>query len=433
LEPVGRRPKRAGLSIAVAVAVVLAAAGLTWVVLEGRSAIEALLRLSLGAPEVTDHDRWRIGSVVPALAERWWPRAGLVVSVGAGGVVLALAARRSSASAAAVLLTIAVTLASALAVELLAAPFLIVPLGLYNYYFVLDVDHRFPPSNPALGTNADGIRSAREADVFHPAGENLVFLGDSFTFGLGVSADEAFPAVTEALLRRRLERDDIAVANFGWVSSSPLLSWRLLEDIGAKYHPDRVVFALDMTDFHDDLMYGRMLERRGLYWWYDKVPITLHTLERHAAGIFERLYRLGTGGLPRQRFFATERPLAETRDRLTPVVENLERLADASRSLGADFVVLLLPRCFQYSAEESPHNREATEYTVLGPHSLEPFRFFESIQGKLSFPVVSLLPAFQETTVFPTCLPDDPHWSAAGHRVAAEAIAAFLAERIGGG
>ena len=398
--------------------------------LEGRGSIEALLRLSLGSPDVSDHDRWRVGSVVPALAALWWPRAGLVVLVGAAGVALAVAARRLSARLAAVVLAIGVSAASALAIELLAAPFLIVPLGLYNYYFVLDVDHRFPPSNPALGTNADGIRSAREAEAFPAAGENLVFLGDSFTFGLGVTSDEAFPAVTEALLRRRLDRDDIRVANFGWTSSSPLLSRRQLEDIGARYHPDLVVFALDMTDFHDDLKYGRMLERRGLYWWYDKVPITLHLLERHAPAIFERLYRSGTGGLPRQRFFATERPLTETRDQLGPVVENLERLAGAARGMGADFAVLLLPRCFQYSAEESPGNREAAEYTVLGPHSLEPFRFFASLEGKLSFPVLSLLPAFRDTTVFPTCLADDPHWTAAGHRVAAEAIAAFLADRI---
>jgi hypothetical protein len=114
------------------------------------------------------------------------------------------------------------------------------------------------------------------------------------------------------------------------------------------------------------------------------------------------------------------------------LIEHLEGLAAASRRLDADFVLLVLPRCFQYDAAESPRNREAAEYTVLGPHALEPFRFFASIERELSFPVLSLLPAFQETAVFPTCLPDDPHWTPAGHRVAAEAIAAFLAPRVGG-
>ena len=313
-----------------------------------------------------------------------------------------------------------------LAIELLLAPFLIVPLGLHNYYFVLDVDHRFPGHNAGLDTNADGIRTPREAAAFRAADENILFLGDSFTYGLGVTGEEAFPAVTARILRERLGRGDVEAANFGWPSSSPLLAARQLEDIGARYQPDVVLFALDMTDFHDDLMYQRMLERRGLYWWYDKIPITLRTLERRAPELFDRLYASANRGLPRERFFATERPLEETRDLLAPVAENLERMARVARGMGADFAVLLLPRSFQYSDRESPQNWEAAEYTVLGPYSREPFRWFDSIAERLSFPVVSLLPVFEHTTVFPTCLADDPHWNADGHRVAAEAIADYL-------
>jgi hypothetical protein len=232
------------------------------------------------------------------------------------------------------------------------------------------------------------------------------------------------------LLRERLGRADIESANFGWPSASPLLALRQLQDLGAKYRPDVVAFALDMTDFHDDLMYQRMLERRGLYWWYDKIPITLRTLELRAPGLFARLYASANVGLPRQRFFATERPLEETRPLLEPAVANLERMAQAADHLGADFVVLLLPRAFQYSAKESPNNWEAAQYTVLGPYSREPFRYFESIAERLPFPVLSLLPAFEHTTIFPTCLADDPHWNADGHRIAAQAIVDFLAPRI---
>jgi lysophospholipase L1-like esterase len=355
-----------------------------------------------------------------------------VALVAAGGLALVVVARRASLRLALAVLTVTATVVVALTIELLVAPFLIVPLGLHNYYFVLDVDHRFPGHNPGLGTNADGIRTRREASEFRDTDENIVFLGDSFTFGLGVNAEEAYPAVTATLLRERLGRADVEPANFGWPSASPLLALRQLEDIGARYQPDVVVFALDMSDFHDDLMYQRMLERRGLYWWYDKIPITLRTLERRAPELFERLYARANAGLPGQRFFATERPLEETRPLLEPVVANLDRLARATDRLGADFVVLLLPRAFQYNAKESPNNWEAAEYTVLGPYSREPFRYFESIAPRLSFPVVSLLPAFERTTVFPTCLADDPHWNADGHRVAAQAIADFLAPRIAG-
>jgi hypothetical protein len=417
-------------ALRVALAVGAAGAALLWVEVAGRAAVEALLRSTLASTEVSDHDRWRIGGIVPKLAALWWPRAGLVALVAIGGAVLAVAARRAAIRLALAALAATATITVALTIELLVAPFLIVPLGLHNYYFVLDVDHRFPGHNPGLGTNADGIRTPREAAEFRAGDENILFLGDSFTFGLGVTAEETFPAVTTTLLRERLSRADIESANFGWPSASPLLALRQLEDIGARYQPDLVVFALDMTDFHDDLMYQRMLDRRGLYWWYDKIPITLRTLERRAPKLFDRLYASANAGLPRQRFFATEHPLEETRPLLEPVLANLERMAQAADRLGADFVVLLLPRAFQYSAEESPHNWEAAEYTVLGPYSREPFRYFDSIATELPFPVLSLLPAFEHTAVFPTCLADDPHWNADGHRVAAQAITDFLAPRI---
>jgi lysophospholipase L1-like esterase len=397
-----------------------------WVAHGGAGAIEALLRASLAGEGVTDHERWSVGSVVPQLAALWWPRAGLVVSLGCGGLVVAWLLRRRSPRATGAALLATATVSALLAVELLAAPFLIVPLGLHGYYFVLDVDHRFPASHPPLGTNADGIRSSHEAESFAEADTNLLFLGDSFTYGLGVAEAEAFPARTAALLRERLGRVDVQAANFGWTSASPLLALRQLEDIGARYRPDVVIYALDMTDFHDDLKYRRMLERRGIYWWYDKTPIALRALELYAPRVFERLHDRFTGDLPRDRFFVAARPLEESRRFLQPLRANLERMAAVARGLGAEFVVVALPRAFQYSVEESPRNWEASEYSPLGPFALEPFRWLEEIAGGLSFPVLSLLPAFQSTTVFPTAQSDDPHWNAAGHQVAAEAIADFL-------
>ena len=43
-------------------------------------------------------------------------------------------------------------------------------------------------------------------------------------------------------------------------------------------------------------------------------------------------------------------------------------------------------------------------------------------------PVGSLLPAFQQTDVFPTAFKADPHWNTDGVGVAVEAILAFLEE-----
>jgi hypothetical protein len=54
--------------------------------------------------------------------------------------------------------------------------------------------------------------------------------------------------------------------------------------------------------------------------------------------------------------------------------------------------------------------------------------FDDKLLGR-SRKVVSLLDNFENTTVFPTCSCDDPHWNEQGAAIAAEAIYRFCAER----
>ena len=90
----------------------------------------------------------------------------------------------------------------------------------------------------------------------------------------------------------------------------------------------------------------------------------------------------------------------------------------------------VFPRSFQYSDRECPKNWEADQYEVLGPHCLEPFRFFEELAPEVDYPIHSLLDAFRETVVFPTCFEADPHWNPAGYRVCAEAMLPTLREVV---
>lgn len=285
-------------------------------------------------------------------------------------------------------------------------------------YFVDDVDHRLPADTAE--NNGDGIRSDREARAFTDSTFNVIFLGDSFVYGMGVEPGEALPARLEGLADGAVP--SVQVANFGWVSSSPLLSYRLLADIGAGYEPDLVLLGLDMTDFGDDLKYQRFLDRRGIYRLVPLLPTTLivgHWLTqsiRPLHGLHDRVF-----GFPAEPFFATNHPLAETREDLGATRSNLERIDRHCRAeLGAPFVLLLLPRCFQYSDQECPRSWEAGEYTPLGSHVHEPFRHFEEIAVELPFPVYSLLEDFQQADAFPTCFDDDPHWLPVGHEIAAQ-------------
>lgn len=101
----------------------------------------------------------------------------------------------------------------------------------------LDIDHRMRPSAVA-GVNSDGIRCDFEADQFTADTFNVIFLGDSFTYGYRVEdGRDAFPAQVERLIRAGDRDSDVRTINFGWTSSSPLLSERLLRDIGQSIIP----------------------------------------------------------------------------------------------------------------------------------------------------------------------------------------------------
>jgi hypothetical protein len=310
-------------------------------------------------------------------------------------------------------------------VEFTVAPFLVVPLNLWTYGIGTKVDHR--PTNTDGEFNSDSLRGTPDPAAFEAGGNNVVFLGDSFTFGSGVSVDESFVHRFEALWNEAHPDRALRVANFGWVSSSPILSLRRIRDVGEHYHPKLVVMCLDMTDFSDDLRYGNILEKRGLYALYDKLPLSLRLLQTMSATGFESLRAWSVGETPKERFFASEHPLDETRRWLDVSAGYLREIHDWCAAHGSAFVLVVLPRCYQYDAREAPRSFERGEYTILGPYSLEPFRYFEEARARLPFPIVSLLPDFQTKSAYPTCFETDPHWNSAGHEVAARALLRELA------
>jgi len=307
-----------------------------------------------------------------------------------------------------------------LCVERFAAPNWIDLFGLWQLAIIRDVDHR--PDGSGGQFNEDSLRWTRSPTEFHADGTNLLFLGDSFTFGALVPPNKAFPSLVQASLKERFRGADVKVANFAWVSSCPFLSLRRLREIGDKYSPDIVVECVDMTDFFDDIVTENMLHRRGMYALYDVLPLTLRVWHALAPDSYVHVLSWTVGGMPEQRFFHSLQPLEESRHFCEPLLGHLRETQAWARERGAEFVVFVLPRSYQYSDKECPKNWEKDMYVPLGPHATEAFRWFDEIRPQVDFPIVSLLETFQQNTEFPTCMEGDPHWNATGHRVAAEAV-----------
>jgi len=314
-----------------------------------------------------------------------------------------------------------------IAVERFAAPHLAQKLRLQQYYFAQDPDH-WPISIGPEG-NEDFLRGTLPASEFTPDTVNVVFLGDSFTYGNYVTAQQTFPKLVGDRLRVALPGTELRVANFGWTSSSPLLSHRRLVAVGERYHPDVVVLCVDMTDFGDDIRWANVIDKNRIYWLYDKLPITLRAAQAIAPRAYERFVAWIVDA-PARRFFHSEAPFEETRRYMQPLVDNVAKIHAWCTARGAEFVLVALPRSYQHSAREAPRNKEGKEYEVLGPYALEPFELFDELRARDDYPVWSLLATFQSTEVFPVCFEHDPHWNPAGHQVAAEALAPPLIELV---
>jgi hypothetical protein len=299
---------------------------------------------------------------------------------------------------------------------------------IYDYILwnklVEDIDHRHKP-NEKKDINSDGIRSFREATDFSPEKTSVVFAGDSFVFGHLLKARQTVPHQFEQLARQKTGNKQLITANFGWTSSSPLLSLRLLKDIGKKYNPDTVIFLLDMTDYKDDFFYSNVINKTGNYALLIDRPVLGHVIRKLARSTDSYTgWQQQLLGYPDfSIYFVAHQPYEQSLPYFENTWQNLLDMNEFVRGeLNARFIVFVPPRHWQYTDRESPLSWEKHNYTAMGPHVLNNFHFIDEKAPQAPFPVVSLLEDFRQTEVFPTTFEKDSHWNPEGAKLVAQMV-----------
>lgn len=311
---------------------------------------------------------------------------------------------------------------------------LLLEFGLRYFYFrpweeanlVGNPDHRMTkPYHDNV--NADGIRSGIEADALRDEDFNVLFLGDSFVYGWRVMMGKTLPVQFEKQAQSA-GYTGLHAINFGWVSSSPYLSERLLRDKGVKYKPDLVILMVDMTDIFDDRLYRNIAERQYAFAYGQYLPAITQFISLTNQSIWQSDWLAQNAfGVPGRHYFIVERPLEETRPYFDALMGNVDRIYAYSRDvLHVPFVLVIMPRHFQYDTRLAPDNWEKKQYPLHGPYLQEPFRYFSEIKSQKPYPVISLLKDFQQTDVFPVTFADDPHLNENGNAFAAGAILQHL-------
>jgi hypothetical protein len=253
----------------------------------------------------------------------------------------------------------------------------------------------------ATTLNSDGWRDTE----FGPRASGvrrIVVVGDSFTFGVGVDDGERYTELLERAL------DDLEVLNLGMNAVGPDQELLVLEQHGLALAPDLVLCqVLEDNDFTD------VACTINGYWpkpWFrlraDQLELvppsrTWDVRLRESSYLGETLYRL----LQPTRTYKSLAPEWDGVDTSGLIARLLVRMRASSEEAGARFAVLLVATGKR--AREMNELRAALEREGIA--RVEVRAWFDSAEERARY----LLP--------------DGHWTAEGHRLAAEVLRTELA------
>jgi lysophospholipase L1-like esterase len=277
-----------------------------------------------------------------------------------------------------------------------------------------------------IAINSKGLRDRDFPYEKPPGTRRILCLGDSYTFGYGVQADETFAK----LLERSLSESDSSssrweVLNAGIGSTGTAHQLALYETEGSKYSPDIVVVNFcPANDFFDNIA-------SGLYTIENDTLVKHDALRTRARGI-QRFTRF----IPGYGFLSSRSHLLNLVRYRVAAMNYHELNRKVSQSAKPENVVAQHNRmtrylldAFQRSCAERgsrlvvmfmppPRTAEVGQWTA------EMIAYCE-LRG---IPVLDLEPSFEEArrNSLRTYYRIEGHWNAAGHAVTARALHDFL-------
>lgn len=270
-----------------------------------------------------------------------------------------------------------------------------------------------------IGPSSLPLRRDRDTTPKPGGVTRVLFLGDSFTYGLRVPEQETFVALVEERLDSQSDAR-LQVFN-GGIPGSMTEHWRqLFEAMAEQYQPDSVVAVFFLRDGVEGLTTQGLIGHVR-----DEMQ---KRAKRSATYRVSSLYRLLTGRLAQRRLSdwyldAIEKGYVGPKKRTSEwrhAQENLLWLREQTERLGGRFAIVIFPVLFGLDEELYPVQAAVDEIHRFATHS--------------DIPVLSLLPTYRGRHA-----PDlwvsahDQHPNSEAHRLAADAIAPFVAEQLAGG
>jgi|GEM_PF-2677964 len=244
----------------------------------------------------------------------------------------------------------------------------------------------------------------------HAAGRKafrIAFLGDSFTYGLGVECDCTFVPLAGKMLNAR-HSFPIATVNMGEPGADLIKEWVIYNNLKDKVRPHVVVHVLSENDLDVDLYEG-LLAIKSLYeerLWpsrFSRLFAFVECTVRKRIG-HRRMLDYMCGG-------ATEAERRRSWRIARCAIEETKRLVEHD---GALYVLARFPYLGNL---KEPALRETHRLTA-------------ELAGSLGVPFLDLSHVFKNKRADEMHLPDDSHPSEAAHSLAARALAEFLSVEV---
>lgn len=300
--------------------------------------------------------------------------------------------------------------------------------------------------------NQLGLRG-RETTVEKPAGTiRVLMLGDSFTMGKGVEDDETFSVLVERALQEHLAAcggRSVEVLNGGIDSYAPILSYIYFDRELVRLAPDLVVLNFDNSDLIQEAAYRRQAvhdqngaivavpqvaqesayERfvswtsRNLFFTRTLLVYVNRAMEHRELTVRQAVNEVG-----RETFAHTLEGDIDRTAQWQDVFESIGRLQHRAESSGAEFLLSTYPWAHQVG--ESGWVPGRYNFMKQGERTTDLTRqTIRERSAALGIDVFEALPAFQQHQGSePLYFDYDPHWTAAGHRVMAGALARYIEE-----
>lgn len=328
--------------------------------------------------------------------------------------------------------------------------------GLFgNFHSPADLKAHVPTIGSIKLTNSQGFRDRERVFDRTSSAPRLLALGDSFTYGAGVSYDETFPTVLERALQSYAPGAE--VINLGVSGWGPSEEFHLMEIYGVKFHPNLVLLnffigndimrrrntlveepiAVGGQSYYVHTTGNTLHDRFGPDRWYlyhelnYLVKVIGNRLrlrqdeEQDPAGFWvpfrSRHAYLKDIDERSEIYFKRDTALFQYHWQRTQ--GTLERMHQFLQEQGISFLIVLLP-----AQEQLDHHLQRELMAALGTTPEEydfekPQRILQAWGHEHGVTIVDLLPTFKQS-------PDpaklyfynDIHWTAEGHALASTQI-----------